>query len=135
MVPPVPGFISPRCPITGCEASAEVLTPAYPVPTPDRPMEELHREITYPWLADQMEWFAKHIRVVHARVTAEPDAELEAYKAWMRTDLDPDYCACCTSGNHTEPCTCDGTDCCHPESHADNSAWWSGGTNTRKPKS
>lgn len=26
-------------------------------------------------------------------------------------------CLCCTLGNHTEPCTCDGGDCCHPEQH------------------
>lgn len=26
-------------------------------------------------------------------------------------------CLCCTLGNHTEPCTCDGAGCCHPERH------------------
>lgn len=26
-------------------------------------------------------------------------------------------CGCCTFGNHTEPCTCDGSNCCHPEKH------------------
>jgi hypothetical protein len=26
-------------------------------------------------------------------------------------------CLCCSLGNHTERCTCDGGDCCHPERH------------------
>jgi hypothetical protein len=30
---------------------------------------------------------------------------------------EPDPCPCCTFGNHTEPCTCDGTGCCHPDRH------------------
>lgn len=30
---------------------------------------------------------------------------------------DPTSCQCCTFGNHTEPCTCDGNGCCHPERH------------------
>jgi len=32
-------------------------------------------------------------------------------------DPDAPVCQCCTFGNHTEPCTCDGTTCCHPERH------------------
>jgi len=26
-------------------------------------------------------------------------------------------CPCCTFGNHTEICTCDGSSCCHPAKH------------------
>lgn len=26
-------------------------------------------------------------------------------------------CQCCVFGNHSLPCTCDGTDCCHPEEY------------------
>jgi len=32
-------------------------------------------------------------------------------------DMTDDVCACCDFGNHTEPCTCGGQDCCHPENH------------------
>lgn len=35
------------------------------------------------------------------------------------TDPDAPTCLCCTLGNHTEPCTCDGADCCHPERHSE----------------
>lgn len=30
-----------------------------------------------------------------------------------------DNCPCCTFGNHTERCRCDGTTCCHPERHTE----------------
>jgi hypothetical protein len=30
---------------------------------------------------------------------------------------EPDPCPCCTFGSHDEPCTCDGTGCCHPDRH------------------
>lgn len=26
-------------------------------------------------------------------------------------------CPCCVFGNHTEVCSCDGVNCCHPENH------------------
>lgn len=35
----------------------------------------------------------------------------------MTTTVEPPVCGCCTFGNHTEPCTCDGTPCCHPAAH------------------
>jgi hypothetical protein len=38
-------------------------------------------------------------------MTADPDNELA------------DCCPCCDFGNHTEPCTCDGFECCHPQYH------------------
>jgi hypothetical protein len=30
---------------------------------------------------------------------------------------EPGPCPCCTFGNHTEACTCDGAKCCHRERH------------------
>jgi hypothetical protein len=35
----------------------------------------------------------------------------------VTTPVEPPVCGCCTFGNHTEPCTCDGTSCCHPAEH------------------
>lgn len=38
----------------------------------------------------------------------------------MTTDLVvpvEELCPCCDFGNHTETCTCDGFECCHPQKH------------------
>jgi hypothetical protein len=63
--------------------------------------------------------------VAAIKAKAERIAELEQQLAAARADdyqravaaQDAEPCACCTFGNHTEPCTCDGGGCCHPHHH------------------
>lgn len=45
-------------------------------------------------------------------------AQLEAMRRAECPERAPeDDCPCCTYGNHTEACRCDGQSCCHPERH------------------
>lgn len=82
---------------------------------------------------------AEETQSLYHRLTAEPECFEEIRKVWHAVDYLDSYdyseeqvaeavaewgnaygarwCQCCKFGNHTEKCTCDGADCCHPAHH------------------
>lgn len=46
-----------------------------------------------------------------------PTEDLARIEAWLAAGASEAPCQCCVFGNHTEPCSCDGSACCHPQIH------------------
>lgn len=74
----------------------------------------------YVCAAGTMEEFLHRLEAVRADELGGLDDDIPEYAT-------ENICFCCTYGNHDIRCTCEGTDCCHPEAYKDyNPAWGHG---------